>query len=94
LPLLELHGEVKYVGDQVLGGDFANAFPKLPDYTVANLGGEYRFGNWSLRARVNNLFDHHYSDTGATGYTPIVLQDAYFPAPERNWWLTLGYEYH
>jgi len=91
---LNLHAEVKYVGDQVLGGDFANAFPKLDDFTVVNLSGEYRVNGWRLGAKVNNLFDKEYSDTGSTGFTAgFVLADAYFPAPERNFWLTAGYDF-
>lgn len=92
---LNLHAEVKYVGEQVLGGDFANRFPKLDDFTVVNLSGEYRVNGWRLGAKVNNLFDEEYSETGATGYTAgFVLADAYFPSPERNFWLTLGYDFY
>lgn len=92
---LNLHAEVKYVGDQVLGGDFANAFPKLDDFTVVNLSGEYRINGWRFGAKVNNLFDREYSDTGSTGFTAgFVLADAYFPAPERNFWLTAGYDFY
>ena len=91
---MNLHGEIKYVGDQVLGGDFSNAFPELDDFTVVNLSGEYRLNGWRIGAKVNNLFDKQYSETGATGYTAgWALADAYFPAPERNFWLTLGYDF-
>ncbi len=48
---LNLHAEVKYVGDQVLGGDFANTFPKLDSYTVVNLSGEYKLNGWRIGAR-------------------------------------------
>lgn len=92
---LNLHAEVKYVGDQVLGGDFANTFPKLDSYTVVNLSGEYKLNGWRIGAKVNNLFDKEYSETGATGYTAgWVLADAYFPSPERNFWLSVGYDFY
>jgi iron complex outermembrane receptor protein len=92
---LNLHAEVKYVGNQVLGGDFANAFPKLDSYTVVNLSGEYRLNGWRLGAKVNNLFDKEYSETGSTGYTEFfTLADSYFPSPERNFWLTAGYDFY
>lgn len=92
---LMLHAEVKYVGDQVLGGDFANSFPELDAFTVVNLAGEYRVNGWRFGAKVNNLFDEEYSETGSTGYTAgWVLADAYFPAPERNLWLTVGYDFY
>jgi iron complex outermembrane receptor protein len=92
---LNLHAEVKYVGDQVLGGDFANTFPKLDSYTLVNLSGEYKLNGWRFGAKVNNLFDKEYSETGSTGYTAgFVLADAYFPAPDRNFWLTVGYDFY
>ncbi len=92
---LDLHAEVKYVGNQVLGGDFANTFPELDSFTVVNLSGEYRLDGWRFGAKVNNLFDKEYSETGATGFTSgWVLADAYFPSPERNFWLTVGYDFY
>ncbi len=92
---IDLHAEVKYVGYQVLGGDFDNAFPELDSFTVVNLSGEYRLGGWHFGARVNNLFDREYSETGATGYTAgWQIADAYYPSPERNFWLTVGYDFY
>jgi len=89
-----LHAEVKYVGDKVLGGDFANKFPKLDAFTVVNLSAEYQINGWRLLAKVNNLFNEEYSETGATGFTSsFELADAYFPAPERNFWLKAGYDF-
>ncbi len=94
LHALNLRTEIKYVGDQMLGGDFANAFPELDGFTLINLSGEYRIAGWRIGAKINNLFDRQYSETGATGYTAgFVLSDAYFPAPERNFWLTVGYDF-
>jgi len=91
---LQLHAEVKYVGDQVLGGDFANTFPKLDEFTVVNLSGQYRINGWHIGAKVNNLFDKEYSETGSTGFTSgFILADAYYPAPERNFWITAGYDF-
>ena len=94
IPNLDLHAELLYVGDQVLGGDFANEFPELDDYTLFTLSGEYRINGWSFEARVNNLFDREYSETGSTGYDAgFTLRDSYFPAPERNFWLKVGYDF-
>jgi len=43
---------------------------------------------------VNNLFDKEYSETGSTGFTSgFILADAYYPAPERNFWITAGYDF-
>jgi len=94
MPMLNLHAELLYVGDQVLGGDFANEFPELDDYTVVNLSGAYRVDHWRFEAKVNNLFDQEYSETGSTGYDAgFALRDSYFPAPERNFWLKVGYDF-
>jgi iron complex outermembrane receptor protein len=88
------YAEVLMVGDQTLGGDFANAFPKLDGYTVVNLAARYRYGNWLFSARLNNLLDERYSGTGAVGYdADFNLRDAYFPAPERNFWLSARYAF-
>lgn len=86
---LNLHAELKYVGKQVLGSDFANTSPKLDDFTVVNLSGEYRINGWRFGARVNNLFDEEYSETGSSRFTVV----SFFPAPERNFWLTAGYDF-
>lgn len=87
-----LRMEGQWVSSQVNGSDFANAFPQLPSYTVTNLMLRHEYKNLKLGIQVNNLFNREYSETGAIGldatFTP---QDAYFPAPERNLRLTLGY---
>lgn len=95
MPQLSLHAEVKHTGDQILGGDFTNEFPRLDGFTLVNLSGEYRINGWRFGARVNNLFDQEYSETGAIGFTAgFALADAYFPAPERNFWLNVAYDFH
>jgi len=54
---------VSYMGDRIDQYD-TSVSPAAPfrngSYTLANLFGEYDFGNWSLYGRVENLFDTHY----------------------------------
>lgn len=89
--------EVLGVSDRVFGGDFANAFAKLPGYVIANTNVSYRYRDFTLSLRVNNLLDRHYSDSGNIGYDfrdPMYPQVAtYFPAPERNFLFSLSYSY-
>lgn len=87
-----LRTEGQWTGSQVNGSDFANAFPQLPSYTVANLMLRHEYKDLELGMQVNNLFNHEYSETGAIGLdATFTSRDAYFPAPERNLRLTLGY---
>jgi iron complex outermembrane receptor protein len=91
---LGLYGEALWVGERVLGGDFDNRFDALGGYAVVNLVGRYDAGPWRLTLRVNNVLDKRYSDTGAVGFDEtFALRDAYFPSPERNFWLSARYDF-
>jgi len=84
--------EGQWVGSQVNGSDFANVFPRLPAYAVANLNLRYLHKGLELGLQVNNLFNREYSETGAVGLdATFTSRDAYFPAPERNLRSTLRY---
>jgi iron complex outermembrane receptor protein len=84
--------EGQWVASQVNGSDFANAFPELPSYTVANINLRYLHEDLELGLQVNNLFNREYSETGAIGLdATFTSRDAYFPAPERNLRSTLRY---
>jgi iron complex outermembrane receptor protein len=89
--VMKVHTEIKYVGEQYLSGDYDNSDPKLDDYTVVNLSGEYRVAGWNIGAKINNLFDKEYSEYGVgSGWTPV----SYYTSPERNFWLTVGYDFY
>jgi iron complex outermembrane receptor protein len=89
-----LNAEALLAGERVLGGDFANSFEKLTSYAVINLAASYDWGAWQFTARVNNLWDERYSETGAVGFDQsFALRDAYFPSPERNVWISAGYRF-
>ena len=81
--------DVEHVGAQYLGSDFSNSAPRLDDYTVANLAAHYDRGDWRLTAKVNNLFDERYSETGASAFAG----DGFIPAPERNFWIGASYRF-
>jgi iron complex outermembrane receptor protein len=91
---LSAHAEALHVSSQVLGGDFNNSFSRLDPYTVVNLALVCRRGPVSLGLKVNNLLDERYSETGSVGYDAAFAQrEAYFPAPERNFWVEAGYAF-
>ncbi|NIR28830.1 MAG: TonB-dependent receptor [Gammaproteobacteria bacterium] len=77
--------EVQSIGDRFLIGDNANALPKLDGYTVQNVRIAYRYRGWRVSARINNITDEEYVD--------FASPFSFFPAPERNFWLTLSYRY-
>ncbi len=87
---LTLHTEVKYVGNRVLDSDYDNTHRTLDSYTVVNLSGEYKVGALGIGLKVNNLFDKEYSEFGVAA----GAQDAFHPSPERNLWLTAGYDFY
>ena len=79
--------DVEYVGSQFLGADFANTATPLDAYTVVDLVAHHDLGDWRLTAKVNNLFDERYSESGASSFAG----DGFNPAPERNFWFGLSY---
>ncbi|MGB5453427.1 MAG: TonB-dependent receptor [Sedimenticolaceae bacterium] len=79
--------DVEYIGQQYLGGDYDNNSEPLDAYTVADLVAHHDLGDWRLTAKVNNLFDARYSETGATSFAG----DGFNPAPERNFWIGISY---
>jgi outer membrane receptor protein involved in Fe transport len=93
-PQWRLFGEVQAISDRVFSGDFDRVLDTLPGYTVLNLKSDYRYREWTIAARVNNVLDKEYSDFGARAtifpppaFAPVQLA-SFYPAPERNFWLT------
>lgn len=65
---LTIGGDLVYNSDQHLRGDEANLLDTVDDYAVVNIRGRYRINdNFSLFARVNNLFDTDYETFGLLG---------------------------
>ncbi|MDH3413991.1 MAG: TonB-dependent receptor, partial [Gammaproteobacteria bacterium] len=74
------YAEFQSISDRYLIGDNENIFPKLGGYTVFNLGLRYLYRNFTLAARVNNVTGKEYVDAASPG--------SFFPAPERNFWIS------
>lgn len=80
--------------ERVFGGDFANAFGRLPGYGLLNAGAHYRSGPWHISLRLDNLLDKAYVSSGSIGYDETFTpREAYFPAPERSAWLSAEYRF-
>ncbi len=69
-----------FVGARHYAGDNANAFRRLPSYTVVDLAVSKRIDAWTLRARALNLFDRKYAPT-AFNYG---FGESYYPADGRT----------
>ena len=97
-PTLSFGLEVIAIDDQVFGGDFDNQLSLLPSYEVVNAHLSYDIKDWEIAFRVNNILDEKYSETGSQ-YTdfsafPVVTNfEAFYPSPERNFWLSAKYNF-
>ncbi len=89
-----LYAEALLASERVFGSDFANAFDRLPGYGLLNAALRYDQGPWLFSARVNNLLDKEYTASGDIGFDAFfVRREGHFPAPERNVWLSVRYQY-
>jgi len=89
--------ELIAVDRQTLGGDFNNQLAKMPAYQVINTNLSYQISDWDLAFRVNNLLNEKYSEAGSVftdfSTSPPTSYAAYFPAPERNIWVSAKYTF-
>ncbi|MBC8210293.1 MAG: TonB-dependent receptor [Gammaproteobacteria bacterium] len=89
--------ELIAVDKQTLGGDFNNQLEKMPAYQVINTNLAYKINQWDLAFRVNNLLNEKYSEAGSQftdfSTSPPTNFSAYFPAPERNFWVSAKYTF-
>jgi len=76
-----LFGDVVYTGPRYMDSDYSNSHAPLPSLSVLNANLTYRWQDWKLSARINNLTDRHYMSY-ATYST--YNSSYYYPAPRRN----------
>lgn len=91
-----LYGESEYTGTQYAQGDNANVTSKIPGYWVDNIAVEAQFSAWQLSLRLNNITNNTYYLT--TVYNQFITAPhnndvAYYPAPGRNFMLSLNYNF-
>ena len=79
--------EALYTGGRYL--DQENIEPQLGGYTVMNMGANYQWDSFNLRARVNNITGKRYSEY-------VVYSNgasAYYPSVEENFNMALEYTF-
>jgi iron complex outermembrane receptor protein len=90
-PRWDVQSELQLVSSKYAQGDNLNSQPKAAGYGVLNLTARYQQDNWDMQFKINNVTDKQYSEfiSDAAGVTR-----GYQPSPERNFLMTLGYEFH
>lgn len=82
-----LNFNARHVGAQRYDNDQANAFRRMPAYTLVDLKLEKRAGRFDLAFEVRNLFDKSYYSygiwNGASSFSA-------YPQPERSMFLSLA----
>jgi outer membrane receptor protein involved in Fe transport len=66
-----------------------NIAGKIGAYTVYNFNALFEYQSISLSFRVNNIFNKNYYIY--TVYQPMMNTEFFYPAPDRNFMLTLNY---
>jgi iron complex outermembrane recepter protein len=89
IPQLDGYLEYLYTGQRYASADYGNASGKLGGYSVVNTALNYHAKNWTLSARINNLFNKQYN--AFTVYSPAVMANYFYPASERNFVITVNY---
>lgn len=95
---IDFSAEYHWIDDQYIGGDFSNSFDKLPSYSLINTNLSYSHQNWRIIGRINNVLDKQYIESASVGYDATIgtfgeSRPAFFPSPERNFWLTAKYNF-
>lgn len=84
---LNLYLEAVYTGGMHI--DRNNEEPELGGYTLANIGANYQWDNFKVRARLHNITGKQYSEY-------VVFSSgapAYYPSAEENFNLALEYSF-
>jgi iron complex outermembrane receptor protein len=84
---------IRYVGEQRFDNDQTNDFvQRMPSYTTVDVKLSHRIDQWTLSATVNNLLNEkYYSYAVRSTFLPGTFNA--YPMPERNVWLSVGYEF-
>lgn len=88
---LSVHG----ISRRTANGDFFASNAPLAGYVVGDFYLAWTQGPVTVGLKINNLLDKHYSDNAQIGFrAPLYIQEtAYFPAPGRNFLLSLQYHH-
>lgn len=84
-----IYPEAIYTGNQYAANDDANAAGRIGGYTVYNFNIHYERKNLSASLRFNNIFNKYYYFY--TVYQSTMKSEFFYPAPDRNFTLSLTY---
>ena len=88
-----LNAAANYVGSQLYDGDELNTFGReMPSYWTADAGVFHTVDKWTFGASVRNLFDEKYYTYALAITFPTNTFIAY-PAPERNFLISVQYRF-
>lgn len=86
---LQAYAEAVYTGKQYPANDNANISGGQGGYTLYNFNLRYQYQAFSASLHVNNIFNTNYYLY--TVYQTGPVSEYFYPAPERNFMLTLDY---
>ena len=90
-PHWNLYTEAVFTGSEYADSDDANVAGKMGGYTFYNLNLRYSYRQFTASLRVNNLFNKYYYFY--TVYIPTMQSEFFYPAPGRNFLLTVKYAF-
>ncbi|MEX2516242.1 MAG: TonB-dependent receptor [Gammaproteobacteria bacterium] len=91
---LSLAANWSYFGKRRFDNDQTNDFgQQIPAFDILDLKASQKWGNWQLSLSANNLLDEKAFDFGVRS-TAVAGRFSAFPLPERNFLLTLGYDFN
>jgi outer membrane receptor for ferrienterochelin and colicin len=84
-----MYFDAVFTGSQFAANDDANITSKLGGYTVYNFNLRYDYKQVSAALHINNIFNRNYFFYSV--YQPGMPSNFFYPAPDRNFTLTLNY---
>lgn len=80
-----------FTGSRYQSGDVSNATNKLAPFSLINFSLNFQRQKFTAALRVNNFFNTRYNSFAV--FEPSDDASSFYPAPERNFLLTVGYQF-
>lgn len=84
-------GQINYVGERHVSGDYTNTLEKMPGYTTVDMRASWDFKPVQLSLVGQNLTDKRYAPYGI--FSTSRSDYFYFPADGRSFYLSLRYDF-
>jgi iron complex outermembrane receptor protein len=82
-----------YVGERYFINDQANSLSRLNGYFTADTNISYAYKDLTVVLGVNNILNKKYSEYATCDTVYTVGKKVYYPAPERNFTIRMGYKF-